>query len=33
MARETLSKMGSHYGPQGEWKKLEGTCVDKVSGE
>jgi protein kinase C substrate 80K-H len=21
------------FGPQGEWKKLDGTCIDTVSGE
>lgn len=22
-----------HYGPQGEWKKLDGTCIDTVAGD
>lgn len=30
---ETLRKMGSEYGPDAEWKKLDGTCVEKESGE
>ncbi|WVF66594.1 hypothetical protein IAT40_001334 [Kwoniella sp. CBS 6097] len=36
-SEETVSKLGggsgSGYGPLGEWKKLDGTCVDKVSGD
>lgn len=30
---DTLKNMEFHYGPEGEWKKLDGTCVDKVVGE
>jgi hypothetical protein len=30
----TLNKLqGLEYGREGEWKKLEGTCVEKISGE
>ncbi|WVW81324.1 hypothetical protein I302_103315 [Kwoniella bestiolae CBS 10118] len=29
----TLEKMDKEYGPQAEWKKLDGVCVDKVSGD
>ncbi|WVQ94203.1 hypothetical protein IAU59_001281 [Kwoniella sp. CBS 9459] len=36
-SEETVSKLGggsgSGFGPLGEWKKLDGTCVDKVSGD
>jgi protein kinase C substrate 80K-H len=30
---DTLSKMTDQFGPQAEWKRLDGTCVDKVAGE
>ncbi|WRT63265.1 uncharacterized protein IL334_000168 [Kwoniella shivajii] len=30
---ETLEKMDKEYGPQAEWKKLDGVCVDKVAGD
>jgi len=30
---ETLEKMSKGYGPDAEWKKLDGTCIDKVHGE
>lgn len=30
---ESLDKMNSGYGPDAEWKKLDGTCIDKVHGE
>ena len=30
---DTLSKLNEHYGPDGEWKKLEGTCVSQVAGD
>jgi protein kinase C substrate 80K-H len=30
---ETLEKMSQGYGPDAEWKKLDGTCIDKVHGE
>jgi fumarate hydratase class II len=30
---ETLAKMHDGYGPDAEWKKLEGTCVEQESGE
>ena len=30
---ETLNKMSSGFGPDAEWKKLDGTCIDKVHGE
>jgi protein kinase C substrate 80K-H len=30
---ETLDKMSKEYGPDAEWKKLDGTCIDKVHGE
>ena len=32
-AADTLEKMHTGFGPKGEWKKLDGTCVEKVSGE
>lgn len=33
-AQETWAKLsGNEFGRDGEWKKLDGTCVDKVSGE
>ncbi|OCF38619.1 protein kinase C substrate 80K-H [Kwoniella heveanensis CBS 569] len=34
-SEETIGKLGggSGFGPSGEWKKLDGTCVDKVSGD
>lgn len=31
--RETLDALSTKYGPRGEWKKLEGTCVDRALGE
>jgi protein kinase C substrate 80K-H len=31
--REALEKLGSEFGPEGEWKKLEGTCIDREQGE
>ncbi|RXK36650.1 protein kinase C substrate 80K-H [Tremella mesenterica] len=30
---ETLEKMGLGFGPEAEWKKLDGTCVDTVAGD
>ena len=30
---DTLERMNTGFGPGAEWKKLDGTCVDKVSGE
>ncbi|WWC90142.1 uncharacterized protein L201_005075 [Kwoniella dendrophila CBS 6074] len=30
---DTLEKMNREYGPEAEWKKLDGVCVDKVSGD
>jgi len=30
---EALDKMSKGYGPDAEWKKLDGTCIDKVHGE
>ena len=30
---DTLARMSTGFGPEAEWKKLDGTCVDKVSGE
>ncbi|WWD22735.1 hypothetical protein CI109_107228 [Kwoniella shandongensis] len=30
---DTLERMTLGYGPQMEWKKLDGTCIDKVSGD
>jgi protein kinase C substrate 80K-H len=30
---EMLQKMSDGYGPDAEWKKLDGTCIDKVHGE
>jgi protein kinase C substrate 80K-H len=30
---ETLEKMSKGFGPDAEWKKLDGTCIDKVHGE
>ncbi|KAK8844712.1 hypothetical protein IAR55_006562 [Kwoniella newhampshirensis] len=30
---ETLERMTLGYGPQMEWKKLDGTCIDEVSGD
>jgi len=32
-ADETLVKMQEAYGPDAEWKKLEGTCIDYDAGE
>ena len=32
-AEETLRKMEKDYGPEAEWKKLDGTCIDTVAGE
>ncbi|KAK4686760.1 protein kinase C substrate 80K-H, partial [Tremellales sp. Uapishka_1] len=32
-AKDTLDKMGDFYGPSGEWKKLEGVCIDTVYGD
>ncbi|GFZ44630.1 Alpha-glucosidase 2 subunit beta [Saitozyma sp. JCM 24511] len=33
-AQETWAKLsGNEFGRDGEWKKLDGTCVDKVSGD
>ncbi|KAG9103984.1 hypothetical protein FRC06_006423 [Ceratobasidium sp. 370] len=33
--REALEKLegGSHFGKEGEWKKLDGTCLEKDTGE
>ncbi|KAJ9094012.1 hypothetical protein QFC20_006992 [Naganishia adeliensis] len=31
--REALEKLGSEFGPEGEWKKLEGTCIDREQGD
>ncbi|WVR03133.1 hypothetical protein IAU60_000123 [Kwoniella sp. DSM 27419] len=31
--QETIDMMDKGYGPSAEWKKLDGTCVDKVSGD
>ncbi|OXH18910.1 protein kinase C substrate 80K-H [Cryptococcus neoformans A1-35-8] len=30
---DTIKNMEFHYGPEGEWKKLDRTCVDKVVGD
>ncbi|CAD6578508.1 MAG: hypothetical protein TREMPRED_002209 [Tremellales sp. Tagirdzhanova-0007] len=30
---DTLERMNTGFGPGAEWKKLDGTCVDKVSGD
>lgn len=30
---DTLKNMELHYGREGEWKKLDGSCVDKVVGD
>lgn len=30
---DTLERMHTGFGPEVEWKKLDGTCVEKVSGE
>lgn len=30
---DTLERLSTGFGTQAEWKKLDGTCVDKVSGE
>jgi chromosome segregation ATPase len=27
--REHLEKLDTNFGPQAEWKKLDGTCVEK----
>lgn len=32
-SEESLNKMGKGFGPDAEWKKLDGTCIDKVHGE
>jgi protein kinase C substrate 80K-H len=34
-AEETLEQIGNKhwFGPDGEWKKLDGTCVDTVAGD
>jgi protein kinase C substrate 80K-H len=32
-SEEMLQKMSDGYGPDAEWKKLDGTCIDKVHGE
>ena len=32
-ASDTLERMETGFGPNAEWKKLDGTCVDKISGE
>lgn len=34
-AEEELSRLSdpTWYGPQGEWKKLAGTCLEKDTGE
>ncbi|WWC67263.1 uncharacterized protein I206_101171 [Kwoniella pini CBS 10737] len=32
-SEDTLQRMNTEFGPQAEWKKLDGTCVDKVSGD
>ncbi|ORX35023.1 glucosidase II beta subunit-like-domain-containing protein [Kockovaella imperatae] len=32
-AQQTLGDMASKFGPDGEWKKLDGTCIDKVAGD
>lgn len=34
-AEETLEQIGNKhwFGPEGEWKKLDGTCVDTVAGD
>ncbi|KAL7424783.1 hypothetical protein Q5752_000467 [Cryptotrichosporon argae] len=32
-AEGTLDRMRDGYGPQGEWKKLDGTCIDTVAGD
>ncbi|KAK1921369.1 glucosidase II beta subunit-like-domain-containing protein [Papiliotrema laurentii] len=32
-AEETLRKMEKDYGPEAEWKKLDGTCIDTVAGD
>ncbi|KAI5451340.1 hypothetical protein NCC49_001934 [Naganishia albida] len=31
--REALDKFGTEFGPRGEWKKLEGTCIDREQGD
>ncbi|CED84744.1 Protein kinase C substrate, 80 KD protein, heavy chain [Phaffia rhodozyma] len=31
--QSTLSDLTAKFGPQGEWKKLEGTCIEKNLGE
>jgi protein kinase C substrate 80K-H len=30
---ETIDRMSTGFGPDAEWKKLDGTCIDKISGE
>jgi hypothetical protein len=32
-AQTALADMAEKFGPKGEWKKLEGTCVEKDLGE
>lgn len=32
-AKASVDSLGSKFGPEGEWKKLEGSCVEKDLGE
>lgn len=32
-AKSSLADMAEKFGPEGEWKKLEGSCVEKDLGE
>jgi protein kinase C substrate 80K-H len=31
--KDALGKLDTDFGPQGEWKKLENTCIDREQGE
>jgi len=32
-AERSIEKLGVDFGPEGEWKKLENTCIEKEQGE
>lgn len=31
--QKDLEKLDTDFGPEGEWKKLENTCIDREQGE
>jgi protein kinase C substrate 80K-H len=32
-AHQSVEKLTGDFGPEAEWKKLEGTCIEKEQGE